>query len=276
VIRFLLAPRWIALHLATVAAIAGTLVLGSWQMRAYAEQEERERVAAANLAADAPATPIDDVLPAAQALPVDAVSRPVTLTGSYDAEQTLLLPERSVNGTPGWYVVTPIVAADGAVTPVLRGWVSQPTADAVAPPRGEVSLRGSLQPLETDGDAQVDPSQPLADGQVAALTGVAVFRSYPYPPSAVRQARVVLTDEQPAVSSVPVLVPVDEAVPHPVGVSAWRHLSYAWQWWLFAAAAVVFWSAFVRAGIREYRDASATTVPDAVDPEDQRSHQGLA
>ena len=197
-IRFLLAPRWIALHLATVAAIAGTLVLGSWQMRAYAEQEERERVAAANLAADAPATPIDDVLSAAQALPVDAVSRPVTLTGSYDAEQTLLLPERSVNGTPGWYVVTPIVAADGAVTPVLRGWVSQPTADAVAPPGGEVSLRGSLQPLETDGDAQVDPSQPLADGQVAALTGVAVFRSYPYPPSAVRQAQVVLTDEQVA------------------------------------------------------------------------------
>ena len=46
-----------------VAAIAGSLVLGSWQMRAYSEQDERERVAAANLAADAPTTPIGDVVP---------------------------------------------------------------------------------------------------------------------------------------------------------------------------------------------------------------------
>ena len=67
-LRFLLTPRWLALHVATIAAIAGTLLLGSWQMRAYAEQEERDRVAAANLAEDAPTAPIDEVAPAGQGL----------------------------------------------------------------------------------------------------------------------------------------------------------------------------------------------------------------
>lgn len=222
-------------------------------MQAYAEQEQREQVAAANLAQDAPTTPIVEVVPVGQALPVDAVSRPVTASGVYDATQTLLLPGRELDGEPGWLVVTPLVGTDGSITPVLRGWVGDRADPGVAPPRGEVQVRGSVQALETDQDATLDPSVALADDELAALTSVALFRTYPYPPATVRQAQVVLIEEQPRAADTPRLVPVAEAAPRPVGVSAWRHLSYAWQWWLFAAAAVVFWGAFVRAGIRDQR-----------------------
>ncbi len=256
-LRFLLTPRWLALHVATIAAIAGTLVLGSWQMRAYSEQDERERVAATNLAADAPTAPIEVVVPVGQALQVDAVSRPVTASGTYDGSQTLLLPGRELDDRLGWHVVTPLVDEDGRVTPVLRGWVADPADPAVAAPSGEVAIRGSVQALETDRDAAVDPSLALADGELAALTSVALFRTYPYPPSIVRQVQVVLLEEQPTSAAAPALVPVADAAPRQVGVSAWRHLSYAWQWWLFAAAAVVFWGAFVRAGIRDERAAAA-------------------
>lgn len=255
-LRFLLTPRWLALHVATLAAIAGTLVLGSWQMQAYAEQDLREQVAAANLADDAPAAPITEVVPVGQALPVDAVSRPVTTSGVYDATQTLLLPGRQLDGEAGWHVVTPLVARDGSITPVLRGWVGDPNDPGIVPPEGEVQVRGSVQALETDQDAAVDPTVALPDGELAALTSVALFRTYPYPPATVRQAQVVLIDEQPTSAAAPALVPAGEAAPRPVGVSAWRHLSYAWQWWLFAAAAVVFWGAFVRAGIREQREST--------------------
>lgn len=256
-LRFLLTPRWLALHLATIAAIAGTLVLGSWQMRAFSEQDQRERVAAANLAADAPTTPIVDVVPVGQALPVDAVSRPVTASGTYDGSQTLLLPGRELDGRQGWLVVTPLLDDAGVVTPVLRGWVDDPADPAVAAPSVEVTIRGSVQALETDRDAAVDPGGALPDGQLAALTSVALFRLYPYSPSSIRQAQVVLIEEQPTSAAAPALVPVSDAAPRPVGVSAWRHLSYAWQWWLFAAAAVVFWGAFVRAGIRDERTEAA-------------------
>jgi cytochrome oxidase assembly protein ShyY1 len=61
-------------------------------------------------------------------------------------------------------------------------------------------------------------------------------------------------------------VPALEAVSPPGGVSAWRHLSYAWQWWLFAAAAIVFWVAFVRAGVRDRRPAPAVDAADTADP----------
>jgi cytochrome oxidase assembly protein ShyY1 len=258
VLRFLLAPRWLALHLATVAALAGTLFLGSWQMQAYAEQEQREQVAAANLAEDAPVVPIADVVPPGQALPVDAVSRPVTTTGVYDVSQTLLLPGREMDGQPGWHVVTPLVGEDDSITPVLRGWVPDPADPGVVPPSGEVAIRGSVQALETDQDAAVDPTVALSDAELAALTSVALFRTYPYPPARIRQTQVVLIDENPSASDSPTLVLASDAAPRPVGVSAWRHLSYAWQWWLFAAAAVVFWGAFVRAGIREQRAGTRT------------------
>lgn len=267
-LRFLLTPRWLALHLATVAAIAGTLVLGSWQMRAYAEQEERERIAAANLAADAPTRPLDEVVPVGQALPVDAVSVPVTATGTYDDAQTLLLAGRELDGEAGWFVVTPLVAADGTVTPVLRGWVPDPADPGVRATSDEVSIRGSVQALETDGDAAVDPTRSLAEPELAALTSVALFRLYPYPPSQVRQAQVVLAEQQPVSAQAPTPVPVVDAAPRPVGVSAWRHLSYAWQWWLFAAAAVVFWGAFIRAGIRDEQSAAQQR--------QSASHHGLA
>ena len=272
-LRFLVTPRWLALHLATVAAIAGTLFLGSWQMQAYAEQEERERVAQANLAEDAPESPIADVVPVGQALPVDAVSRPVTASGRYDDTQTLLLPGRELDGQTGWHVVTPLVGSDGSVTPVLRGWVSDPGDPGVVAPRGEVAVRGSVQALETDQDAAVDPTLALDPNELAALTSVALFRTYPYPPATLRQAQVVLTDEQPPSTDAPALVPVAEAAPRPVGVSAWRHLSYAWQWWLFAAAAVVFWGAFVRAGYREQQESARPAAQSPTQPPTQPDTQ---
>jgi len=257
------------LHVATLAAIAGTLVLGRWQMQAYAEQEEREQVAAANLQSSAPRQPLSDIVPVGQALPVDAVSVPVTASGTYDAAQTVLLPGRELDGREGWFVVSPLVADDGTVTPVLRGWVADPAAPSVRPPAGTVDVEGSVQALENDADAAVDPTQPLPDGELAALTSVALFRTWPYVPADLRQAQVVLTGEQPSTSPAPTLVPVAEAAPAPVGVSAWRHLSYAWQWWLFAAAAVVFWVAFVRSGVREQRRVGDRTGQES-------NHQGLA
>jgi cytochrome oxidase assembly protein ShyY1 len=204
----------------------------------------------------------------------------VTATGTYDPAQTLLLPGREMGQESGYAVVTPLLAADGTVTPVLRGWVADPSDPGTTPPDGEVSLRGIVQPLETDADAAVDARGPLPDGQLPALTSVALFSTYPYSPGELRQAQIVVTDEQPTTAAAPARVPVAEAAPRPVGVSAWRHLSYAWQWWLFAGAAVVFWAAFVRAGVREERErrdqqAGSEAVPVGPGDPAEASHQGL-
>jgi cytochrome oxidase assembly protein ShyY1 len=269
-VLWLLAPRWLLLHLVTVAAVAFMVVLGQWQMQAYVERDERDRQAAAAAAADAVPEPLDGLLAPGEPLTEPVVSRAVVTDGRYDATATLLLPARELDGRTGWYVVTPLLA-DGSATPVLRGWVATDDDAASTPPQGEVTVTGIVAPLENDRDAAVDPRQALPAGQTAALTTPTLFREYPYPPGSIRQAIVVATSETPPPAAAPERVPVAQAAPQPVGVSSWRHLSYAWQWWLFAAAAIVFWGAIVRAGARERRAATGQLTPE----EAPASHQGL-
>jgi len=265
-VLWLLAPRWLLLHVATVAAVAGALLLGQWQMRSYAEQEQRDRDAAAAAALQAEPEPVDAVVPVGRALLASSLGALATATGRYEAEQTLLLPGRELDGQDGYHVVTPLLDGTGRATPVVRGWVATPDDPAVEPPPGTVEVVGVVTGTESDRDAASDPRQELPDGQVPALTTPVLFTSYPYPPGQVRQALVVAVTEQPAPAAAPDRVPALEAVSPPGGVSAWRHLSYAWQWWLFAAAAIVFWVAFVRAGVRDRRPARAEDAADAVAP----------
>jgi cytochrome oxidase assembly protein ShyY1 len=250
---WLLSPRWLLLHVATVAAIVGTVLLGQWQMRSYAEQEQRDREAAAAAALEAEPVPVAEAVPPGQPLLQASLGTLTAVTGEYDPAATLLLPGRVHDGQDGYHVVTPVLDEDGVATPVVRGWVADPDAAAVTPAAGTVQVVGVVTATESDSDATSDPRRALPAGQVPALTTPALFTSYSYPPSQVRQALVVAVTEEPAPPSVPERVPALEALGSSGGVSALRHLSYAWQWWLFAVAAIAFWVAFVRAGIRDHR-----------------------
>lgn len=74
--RFLLAPRWLALHAVTVAAVVGFVVLGWWQLGVYQDSQSRQQVR------DQDAVAVGSVLrpdtPAA-----DAVDRNVLVEGTY-------------------------------------------------------------------------------------------------------------------------------------------------------------------------------------------------
>jgi cytochrome oxidase assembly protein ShyY1 len=250
---WLLSPRWLLLHLGTVLALAATIWLGQWQMQAYAERERQEQQAAAAAARQTDPVPVDTIVPAGESLTRPALGTLVTVSGRYLPDATLLLPGRELDGRVGWYVVTPVVDDAGAATPVVRGWVPAVDDRAVAAPEGVVQVTGVVTATETDAAAAVDPRLPLPEGEVAVLSSTVLFRDYPVSPADLRQALVVALEERPSPAAQPSRVPVEQAAPEPTGVSAWRHLSYAWQWWLFGAAAVVFWVAFVRAGVRDHQ-----------------------
>ncbi len=106
-----------------------------------------------------------------------------------------------------------------------------------------------LLPLEDEGDATLGPSADLDDGELAylgrpeadealRLGGVDSYDGY-----------VLLAD--PADNGL-TPVPVDVAAPQG-GVSLWQHLSYWAQWWVFAAAGVVFWFVLARNAVRAAR-----------------------
>ncbi len=251
---WLLAPRWLLLHALTVAAVAAAVLLGQWQMQSYAQQQQRDRAASAAAALTADPTPVDDLVPSGQPLLQASLGVLASADGEYDASATLLLPGRTLEGRTGYYVVTPLVDDAGVATPVLRGWVERPDAAAVQPPAGPVTVIGVVSATESEDDATVGPRESLPAGQVPALTTPVLFTSYPFPPADVRQALVVAARESPEPAPAPERVPVTLASSDTGVVSAWRHLSYASQWWLFAAAAIGFWVAFVRAGARERAD----------------------
>ena len=241
VLRVLLGPRWLGLHLLTVVVVVAFVLLGLWQLGRFEDSSARASARAA-----AHPTPLSDVARPEQGLTGGAVGRAVTAQGRYDPAQ-VLVPGRSLAGRTGLYVVAGLRTDDGALVPVLRGWV--PAAPAPLPPSGPVSVRGVLQPSESDADATVDAAAPLPTGQVpyvgsdvlapalGAADGRGLYDGY-----------VALLSETP---------PPAEAIRHvPAAARAsdlgrWRNAGYAAQWWIFAAAVLWLWGRGVRDVARE-------------------------
>ena len=153
--------------------------------------------------------------------------RLVTVDGTYDAAHEVLVYGRSLESEAGHHVVTPLVLTDGDAVLVLRGWVpfamqSAPIAGA-APPDGEVHVRGMLVPDEGDGSTMPDGAGVVRRLDVAGIASTLPYDVLPLP--------LQLTEQTPARSR-------DLPVPVPLPVlSEGPHLSYAIQWFSFAAVA---------------------------------------
>ena len=238
VLRLLARPRWIALSLLVVALIVMCLELGLWQLRRLDDRREFN----AAVTASTTAAPI-----AIEQLPSDEAAEwtVVRAAGRYDAEDELLVRNRTLDSTNGFYVVTPLVTDDDSRLLVLRGWVpagntARESPDVPAPPAGEVSVSGRLRMSETVRRALAAeiPGQVTAlDTQaIGDLLGVSVYEQY-----------VELFDQDPPAGDVPRPLPAPE-------VSDGPHLAYAVQWFAFGVIAVGGWVALLR---RERKDERA-------------------
>jgi len=247
--RFLLTPRWLAFYTAVVAAVVACLLLGWWQLGSY-----RERLGpTASVTRSAP-VPLAEVVEPGRRLEPAAVGRDVTVSGTYDADRQLLVPGRRLDDRAGYLVLTPLRTDDGAAVPVRRGWVPAPDDPALAVPAGRVTVTGVLQPPETDRGVGVDVGARLPAGQVplVALSELAI--AWPYPPTRIVDGYIALTAQDPPAEEAPVAAPAEDVTD--AGISGWRSLSYAGQWWLFAVAALAFWASAVRNAATTARSAT--------------------
>jgi cytochrome oxidase assembly protein ShyY1 len=251
VYRFLLAPRWLALHLALVVVLVAFIALGIWQWRS-AEAPRHS-------ASDRRPVPLSSVAQPGQPPPDSALGKVVTLSGEYDGAHQLLVPGREQDGQDGYFVLTPLVATDGTTVPVTRGWVAAPDDNALTVPEGTVTVTGRLLPSESFRNPRLDPRKALPDDQVALISTQSLLDRWPYPSDRLLDGYVLLSEQQPDSAGAPEPVPP----PAPGGVAPWRNFSYAVQWWLFAGAAVFFWLSFVRHGVADRRTASSPSQTDA-------------
>jgi len=251
------ARRATGLVLLALVLATACVLLGRWQWNRHVARNAVIAVIEASYGADP--VPLADLLASPDAALAGAdVWRPVTVIGHYDPAGTVLLRNRPIDGQPGFHVLVPFVvtggAADGgaqngtgtpAVLVVDRGWVrtgeSSDRPDVVpAPPAGTVTITVRLradEPASTRG-APAGQVQAISVRQVLAAgrTARGAVRAY--------AAYGALAAEQPAARDGVGPLPKPSTDPG-------SHLSYAFQWWIFALGALIWFPVLAR---RELRD----------------------
>ena len=209
-----------------LAAAAGCIRLGFWQLQRLGERRARNAVITERLHA-APAS--------LTALPGDSGAlrfRRVTARGRYDFGRELVLTSRMRNGSPGVNLVTPLrVAGSDTLVLVNRGWVYSPDGTTVRledwREPDTATVAGYVEPLVAGRGSGTVVGRP---GALRWLDRSEVERRLGAP-----VAPYVLVQTGGGASP-------GDSVPPRLGlptVDEGGHLSYAVQWFSFAAIAVI-------------------------------------
>jgi cytochrome oxidase assembly protein ShyY1 len=248
--RFLLSRQWAGYLALTVLFAVVCSGLGTWQLARRAEAQVEISRIDANF--DAEPVPLADALPELDSFTESQKWLPVELTGTYLRDEELLVRNRSLNINPGFEVLTPLLLANGEVFVVDRGWV----------PTGSDQNSPDVVPRAPDGEVTVvvrlKKGEPVLAGRSASGNQVATIH---LPDIAERLGRDTYTgayglmkteDPAPAERPTAVLRPVRDEGPH---------LSYAFQWYVFALMA---FTGLAWAARQEYRTVNAEVPQEQV------------
>jgi cytochrome oxidase assembly protein ShyY1 len=263
--------RAVGLVLVGVVVAVVCTFLGRWQWHRHIWRDGQIAIVDHNYSADA--VPIRDILPTTSTpVPADHVWHPVKVVGHYVADATVLLRNRPNDAGPVYHVLVPFVVTDssagtattptdaGTVLLVDRGVVYTGATGSVAvtppaPPTGTVTLTARLRQDEAPSTRGAPAGQVQAINVEQALdaAGSAAPGGQPW------NAYVGLVSENPAPASLPGALDAPDTDPGP-------HLSYAFQWWVFALGGLIGFSMLARRDLLEERGANAPEVAPESDP----------
>lgn len=248
-IPFWLRPKWVVGHVLVMVLVVAFVNLGFWQLRRL--DEKRARNVDIQSRSSQPVAPVDEVIPPqAELSSVDGlVYRRATARGTYDAAATVLVRSRSLASRPGFFVLTPLVTADGHALIVNRGFApfTEDPAEALAattPPAGSVQVTGLL--LGTQERQGIGPTDPPS-GVLRQVNRVDLARLQQQYGAPLYPMYLQLSDQRPPqAEELPTVLPPPEQTEGP-------HVGYAVQWFLFAAVGAVGWPVLLRNTARERR-----------------------
>jgi surfeit locus 1 family protein len=215
---------------AVLIVVAVCVRLGFWQLDRRAERAARNHAVAERMAME-PVT-----LDAAPTDTAGLVYRRARLSGAVDDDRAIVLAGRSLDGSPGVHLLSPVRLAGGAVL-VNRGWLPAPDAatvdlDAVRL-HGTLRAEGVLVPFPA-----VDlPEHPGFQVRWFRVDGGAIRGQYPYHVAPLYLVATSAAEPvEPGVGATERPVPLD-----PPTLDPGPHLSYAIQWFSFATIFLVGW-----------------------------------
>jgi surfeit locus 1 family protein len=229
----------------TFVVVATCVRLGFWQLdRLHGRKDANAAIAAAEAMPPRPLT----TLTAGTADPSSLRFRPTVAAGTYDPAHELLLYGRSsAEGQTGDQVLTPLRLGDGTAVIVDRGWIpldqDVPVTGDAAAPTGTVRVAGILFPPDaiSSPQAEATPADRVTEVDLGKI-GAAI----PYP---ILPVYVLLQHQDPAqTGGLPEPPPLPPLTNGP-------HLSYAAQWFAFAAIAVIGFIVLLR---RDRTEAAAS------------------
>ena len=257
---FLLSRRWVSYFILLVVFAIACGFLSVWQFDRRDERVTENHRIEANF--DAEPTPIAEVLPALDSYDAQNEWRPVALHGEYLVDSQMLVRSRPRDGMPGFELLAPFRLDSGEVFIVDRGWIptgsTQDYPDHVPlPPSGELTVSARLKP----GEPQI-PGKSAPEGQMATIH---------LPTIAERLGQPTYTGAYGLLRDESVTAETGKLVPKPEE-SEGNHLSYAFQWIIFAVIAAAGLIYGLREEFRE-RNASDPKVRAALERERERARR---
>lgn len=236
--------RWLLLA-AFVVALGFTFVsLGNWQLDRLDQRRDRN----ANVVAHEHAQAIPFERAFGRTIAESDQWQRVEVTGTFLADKQLQVRYRSLGEETGWELLTPLQTAAGQTVLVDRGFIARPAAEDFpkvypAPPSGEVKLVGYVRRNE-----QGKPNATsVAENTVRLINSDAIAPWLGRP--LVNGYISALTVDPPQSGDLKPITPppLDEG----------PHLSYALQWFSFAAIAGFGLVVLIRNDVRDAKKAKA-------------------
>ena len=227
--RIAFTKRWLSYLLLTAIFAGACVALSTWQFARRDEaRQEIDRVLANY---NSSAIPLEQALPQLGSFDENDKWIPVEVTGTYLADEQLIVRSRPREQVAGVEVLTPLLTEDGNIFIIDRGWLPanvNPEDSYVlpAPPTGEVTVIARLKASEPS-----IPGRGMSEGQVATIELPLIEEVLGSP--TYTGAYGLLATETPA--------PIDKAPLTALkpSVDEGAHLSYAFQWIMFGILAFI-------------------------------------
>lgn len=237
--------KWVGAAFAVLLATTACVLLGFWQYSRFETRANEIALMEKNFN-QAPIR-VNELFDYTSGLPPEKDYLQVELEGRY-LDKSAYVRNRTLNSTVGFWQLTLFELENKSVIPVVRGWVpasSTQSAPASAPTVGleETTIAAWLRPLEPE-----IPSRSHIPGQLQSISAAELALAFADIKELNYGYYLVLKDELPAGS---------ELINIPKPNENWGpHLSYAFQWWIFAAFFPVGYLVAIRRDLRDQEGVS--------------------